>query len=408
MKISFFACISCLFFSLFLRAPVYAQEVVFDGLLDGQTVDKGITITAKKGCAIGIAPHALKGGARLVVKHEETGSHPERWDRVGDVFSYRFFSDKLEKPIVVTCETKDPEVRLFVFDETSRSWRQAPLHRGKNTLYVRLPNIEKRIALFRKAPWVTEDTLTSARLPVSSALLVDEAGRTLFSQNDGKTYSVASLTKLMTALVFLDHNPGLQKKITILKKDDSEPAKVPLVAGDVVTVKDLFNATLVGSRNNTAQALARSTGLSKKQFVTKMNAKAKSFGLTGTVFSDVSGLDPGNRSTARDIYRLAHVAFSNKLIRDTLNKKRYVLVTANKRKKFTIKNTNPFIGSSSLLKEGKTGFINEAGYNFVVHARSGDKGVIAVIFGASDSKARFDIARDLVVAGLTRQKIVSR
>ncbi len=147
---------------------------------------------------------------------------------------------------------------------------------------------------------------------------------------DGTTFSkqynadqilpMASLTKLMTALVLYDLSPDWDKKITItndvlqypkLYVGDDVTSEIPLALGDTISFQDLWIAMLVASSNQSAAALVNSTGLTVKEFVVKMNAKAKELGLTKTVFYDVAGLDAGNVTTPKEMAKIAAAAFSN-------------------------------------------------------------------------------------------------
>ena len=248
---------------------------------------------------------------------------------------------------------------------------------------------------------------------VQGVLILGPGNEVLFSKNQEEAFPIASITKLMTALVFLEHDPGFSKKIIIKKKDDAEPVKIPLKPGDRVRVKDLFASTLVGSRNNAARALAHATGISEPDFIALMNAKARQLGMGHTTFVDTTGLDPKNESTPRDIAVLGQVAFANQKISKALLTDRYSFEAFNtktgKRHRFTIRNTNPFLKEAGAIKEGKTGYIDESGYNFVARGSVNGKELIAVVFGAKTSKSRFNLTRDLVNAALsTVHKTASR
>lgn len=239
---------------------------------------------------------------------------------------------------------------------------------------------------------------------IHGALVMNSDGTVLYSKDTDGTFPIASITKLMTALVFLEHNPGFSKEFIVRKRDDADPVKVPFRSGDRVTVKDLFYASLVGSRNNAARALAHSTGIPEKDFVTLMNEKAAMLGMAHTLFVDTTGLDPKNESTPHDVATLGRVAFSSKKIARALSTERYSFQAVNTktgiRRKFLIRNTNRFIRDGGVIKEGKTGYIDESGYNFVARGTDGSKEIIAVLFGARTSKSRFNLTRDLVAAAL--------
>lgn len=136
----------------------------------------------------------------------------------------------------------------------------------------------------------------------------------------------ASLTKLMTALVLLDHAPDWQKRITITKDmlrypieyvGDDATSEVSLAEGDTMTFYDLWVAMLVSSSNQAAAALVNASGIPPADFIRMMNDKAMSLGLTKTIFYDVAGLDSHNVTTAKEWAKLAAAAFAIPKIADT-------------------------------------------------------------------------------------------
>ena len=146
---------------------------------------------------------------------------------------------------------------------------------------------------------------------------------------DGKNYQqpyyadkvlpLASLSKLMTALVILDHKPDWNKTITITEAQINYPytlqatgttSEVPLRAGDQIRFYDLWVSMLVASSNQSAKILADNVGISQQQFVSEMNAKAASLGLTQTKFVEMSGLSEKNLSTAKEFAVIAAAAFN--------------------------------------------------------------------------------------------------
>jgi D-alanyl-D-alanine carboxypeptidase len=129
-------------------------------------------------------------------------------------------------------------------------------------------------------------------LTVKSALVLEKrTGNVVFEKSAGEVRPIASLTKLMTALVFLEYNPGWDKIVTLEKTDFVGGATLWLKKGDKVRVKDLFYAMLAGSKNNAAEALVRSTGLKREKFIELMNEKAQNWSLSNTIFYDTTGLD---------------------------------------------------------------------------------------------------------------------
>jgi D-alanyl-D-alanine carboxypeptidase len=225
----------------------------------------------------------------------------------------------------------------------------------------------------------------------------------LYSKNYDQVRSIASLTKLMTAAVFLDTNTPMDKVITYEAGDNTNPAgsRLNVAPGETMTVKDLYFTMLVGSANNAAKALARSTGLSQEEFVRRMNAKAKGWGLAHTHFVEPTGLDPQNVSTVYEVALMAKQAFNRFAILQGTMTPVYGFRTINTSQPHTIKSTETEMFSSPLRLTGmKTGYLNEANYCFVLKARPGDEGtdhdVITVVLGASTRSQSFQETTDVM------------
>ena len=137
---------------------------------------------------------------------------------------------------------------------------------------------------------------------------------------------LASLTKLMTALVITDLDPDWNAQIAIIEADITYPKKyypkeatseVGFKAWDIVTINDLFVALLVASSNQSAALLSRGTGITTQEFVTRMNQKARELGLKKPVFFEPAGLDPYNVSTPKEMAIISQAAFNNFKIAQT-------------------------------------------------------------------------------------------
>ena len=113
----------------------------------------------------------------------------------------------------------------------------------------------------------------------SAALIDTKSGEVLFSQGDDRIVPIASITKLMTAMVILDLKPDWEKKIAIEAGDNALYGIQYLRVGDVIPADEMFQVMLVGSANNAAMALSRSLGITREAFVAKMNSKARELGL---------------------------------------------------------------------------------------------------------------------------------
>lgn len=228
-----------------------------------------------------------------------------------------------------------------------------------------------------------------------AAIVFDEAsGTILFDKNSREKLSLASLTKLMTALVILDEKPEWDKTIKLTHADNRDGGIVYARPPEEVTLENLFKMMLVGSVNNAAVAIVRSTDLTEEAFVAKMNNKAKELGMNNTVFVDPTGLLPENHSTARDIAKLLANALDHEEIREAVIQKKYIFSPKKSSKVYYVKSTNELLWS--FLNEepytfigGKTGYIEESGYNLAVEAeRTGHK-IIVVVLGSSSAEERF-------------------
>ncbi|MFA5126399.1 MAG: serine hydrolase [Patescibacteria group bacterium] len=223
----------------------------------------------------------------------------------------------------------------------------------------------------------------------ASAVMDEGSGVILWQKNADEIRSLASITKLMTALVFLEKNPGWDKLITMQAVDETGENSPNILRSETVTVKDLFYVSLIASDNNTTKALVRSTGLSDNDFVKLMNQKAKDLGLSQTTFVDVTGLDDNDHSTALDIIHLAKVAFDQADIVQATSQASYNLTTQAGRSK-KINSTNNLLRSYLTIKAGKTGSTNAAGYCLVarIENKTGQN-IIGVVLGSANHEQRF-------------------
>jgi D-alanyl-D-alanine carboxypeptidase len=234
----------------------------------------------------------------------------------------------------------------------------------------------------------------------NSAVVIDWAsGATLFEKNAASPASIASITKLVTALAVLDLNPNWGGDVVMIAADERYGEASVLRPGDKVKVRDLFSMSLIASSNNATAALARSTGLTEDEFIDKMNAVAKSIGMTESNFVEPTGLDSGNRASARDVALLIRRALSETDIQGTLKSREYRLIDDEAGRK--VRNTDQLLGGFldqppySFLG-GKTGYIREAGYCFGAGAEMDGHRVVAVVLGTPGREDRFREAKNLI------------
>jgi D-alanyl-D-alanine carboxypeptidase (penicillin-binding protein 5/6) len=238
----------------------------------------------------------------------------------------------------------------------------------------------------------------------ASYLLLDaRSGQHLASRNAETPRAVASTQKLVTALVVLDAG-NLDKPVRVTASDvNVEPTRLGLKPGEVYTRRTLLYAFLVKSANDVANVLARDNAGSIPAFAARMNAKARSLGCTSSYFVNPHGLTaPGQRSTARDMARVAMVAYRNTTIRDIVRRKYYSFRRADGRT-VTLSNTNELLGRMPECNGMKTGYTVASGRCLISTASSGGKDVILVQLGTK-TKYIWDDARLMMSWGLQRAR----
>jgi len=231
------------------------------------------------------------------------------------------------------------------------------------------------------------------KISAKSAVAVDAtSGKILYKKNEAEVLPLASITKLMTALVFLDYNPGWQTEWSTTPSDRRNGGIIYLNTGEILTLDNLFKTALIVSDNDAAMALSRATGLNEDDFIAHMNSKARQLGLYNTHFADPTGLKIANQSTVSDLVKLLNFALQNETIAKTTSTSYYEFEVKGQDKKRTVKlkNTDTLLKSYLNVLGGKTGSLDTAGYNLAVKIK-GDKNqdIIVVVLGSQSNTDRF-------------------
>ena len=237
----------------------------------------------------------------------------------------------------------------------------------------------------------------------ASAIVIDEnSGKRLYAYLPDRPWPMASLTKLTNALVLLDRKPDWSKTVEFSNADAVGGGMLTVQSGTKITINDLFFSSIVASANNAAMALARTSGIGVSAFVQKMNEKAASLGLTKTVFYDPVGLDARNVTTAAEMAVIADKAFSTYAIRRAATTMSYKFSVADPVMHKTITNTDRLltVDPDMYVLGGKTGFIYESRYNFVVKMRpmrptADTPPLLVVVMGAPTYSGSFASAKAL-------------
>jgi D-alanyl-D-alanine endopeptidase (penicillin-binding protein 7) len=224
-----------------------------------------------------------------------------------------------------------------------------------------------------------------------------ETKQVLWEENSQSQRSIASITKVMTATVFLENDPDLTQEVTIVHSDVYQASTTHLRANDRVTADDLLHLLLIASDNAAARALARTSVYGSERFVPRMNEKADELGLQSTHYADPSGLLSENVSSAYDMARLITNASNDERIASVMRTPAYTVSTANHRM-ITFHSTNHLLGRPDVdVRAGKTGFISKAGYCLATLLRlpQGGPEVAVVVLGARSNAGRFMETRNL-------------
>ena len=221
-------------------------------------------------------------------------------------------------------------------------------------------------------------------------------GEVLWESHAQEQRSQASITKVMTALVFIESGAPMSTPVTVERSDVSRASTTYLRTGFKLTADDLLNLLLVGSDNAAARALARISPYGAEGFITKMNDKAAELGLINTRYADPSGLLAENVSSAYDLARLiAHVS-ADERVGGIMRKQTYT--TQSGKQTITARSTNQMVRSGDIdVVGGKTGFINRSGYCLATLLRLPSTGqqVAVVVLGAKSNASRFWETRHL-------------
>jgi D-alanyl-D-alanine endopeptidase (penicillin-binding protein 7) len=272
---------------------------------------------------------------------------------------------------------------------TSRA-RRARLARARAAQKVREYR-EASTPLFR----TNADGSTVPAIRAEAAIIYNPVTQqVLWEENAQNSRSIASITKVMTAVVFLEHALDLTTPVKIERSDVRAASTTYLRANDVLTPNDLLNLLLIGSDNAAARALARVSPFGSTGFIEKMNAKAQELGLEHTRYSDPSGLIDSNVSSAYDMARLISFAAGDERIASIMRKTSEQIVTS--RRTVNVHSTNRLLGGDIDVRGGKTGFISKSGYCLatLLQVPNGDP-VAVVVLGARSSAGRFLEAKHL-------------
>ncbi len=242
---------------------------------------------------------------------------------------------------------------------------------------------------------ITANAKIKPRLISASALVIDQqAGSTVIQKNADTPMPIASITKLMTAMVVLDAHQSMQAMLTISDADIDRlrNSSSRLRPGTTLSRRELLQLSLMSSENRATSALSRYYPGGKPACVLAMNKKAKLLGMNSSNFADPTGLDGDNMATAEDLARMVKAADRYALIRQITTTSSYQVDAAH-RAPMEFRNTNVLVKNQDSndwrINLSKTGYINEAGHCLVMQAQIVNRPMIIVLLNAQGKYSGF-------------------
>jgi len=230
------------------------------------------------------------------------------------------------------------------------------------------------------------------QLASSKALVINQnTGETIYAKNTNLPTPIASITKVMTAMVLLDAKQSLDEVIYVSDEDIDylKGTGSRLAVGSGLTRNDMLQLALMASENRAASALAHSYPGGRYQFVKAMNAKALELGLISTHFVEPTGLDSENVSTAEDLAKMIQAAYQYPEIRLATTSPSHEVYLEGREYPVNFNNTNGLVrGGEWQIGLSKTGFINEAGRCLVMQATIAGEPMIVVLLDSSGKSTR--------------------
>ncbi len=248
------------------------------------------------------------------------------------------------------------------------------------------------------APISEQAAIAGPLLSSQAALIMNsKTGEVLYQKNINRVMPIASISKLMAAMVVLDGNLNMNEQITITDNeiDRLKGTSSRLSIGTTLTRKELLHLGLMSSENRAIHALGRTYPGGMSAFVSAMNAKAQSLGMSNTRFYEPTGLDSRNVSTASDLSKMVSAASDYSVIRqNSVSNSGSVYTSAGRQQSY--KNSNALVREGSWnIDLQKTGYIRESGRSMVVKARISNQPITIVLLNSPSSTTRVNDARQI-------------
>jgi D-alanyl-D-alanine endopeptidase (penicillin-binding protein 7) len=300
-------------------------------------------------------------------------------------------------PAKTTAAAKTPAKKTTKTVTTKRRTSSAASRRAK-LARAKAAAQAKQLAEVAEPKFKTDENGEEIPDPRAEAAIVynPDNGAVLYESNAQNQRSIASITKVMTAVVFMEDDPDLGRQVVVDRSDVRAASTTYLKAGAKVTTGDLLHLTLIASDNAAARALARVHPLGMPGFIARMNSKAQEMGLSSTKYVDPSGLYAANVSSAYDMARLITYVSNDDRIASVMRMQYYSLPVG--KKTVQVHSTNQLVMKGDVdVQAGKTGFIRNSGYCLATLLKlpQGGPSVAVVVLGAKSNAGRFMETRHL-------------
>lgn len=411
-SVAFFFATVCFCFGFFSFTPtaraeyiIFSKNITAQHLRTGYTFKKNdLVMTFPKGVFTDMKTVRIKG-----VTETEFPDAPADLRLISRPYVYviggqtSVLTQPLRIGIEVASDTYNAKA-LYFYDRGKETWQ--PLPSTYDPVYKRVygasifPSV--LIAAFEKknvsaAPALRAGAVFSNYDSTAMAVMDSVTGKILYEKNADAVRPLASLTKLVTADMLLDRHLSFSAITTYDSTCDRIGSRLRVSSGETMLVRDLWYSMLVGSANNATRCLLPTSRLTEEGAVFLMNKKAQKIGLSATHFSEVTGLDAENVSTAREFVRFAELAFTHNEIVSGTTVPSYSFTTVNFGIPHTIRSTNsPLFVSDMQLLGAKTGYIDESLYNQVAKFRKNGHNITVVLFGNANSRDRYNETLQIV------------
>lgn len=290
---------------------------------------------------------------------------------------------------VVAAPSKVTKKSLHVKIKPAAAARPLATRHGKRVARVSMVKLQPERLSFGQV-YGLHATTDELDLKSSVALVLDQDTKeVLFSKNSQAVLPIASITKLMTAVVVAESKLPLDEVLTVTQDDvDTEKgSRSRLKVGTQLTREEMLHLALMSSENRAAHALGRSYPGGLGVFVAAMNRKAAELGMRDTKYVEPTGLSSLNQSSAGDLATLVNAAHQHRIIRELSTSPEYQVAVGNRQLQF--RNTNGLVRSPSWdIGLQKTGYISEAGRCLVMQAKMAGRHLIMVFLDSSGKYSR--------------------